>query len=98
MTSATLLPFQPDAMTPAQLAAVSYLARYTGQTHTLYGYQLHRWFTWSETNGWTRSSACSGPTSSSTSATSTTVDYGTPRSTPCCTPSEASSGARTSTA
>jgi len=27
MTSTTLLPFQPDAMTPAQLAAVSYLAR-----------------------------------------------------------------------
>jgi hypothetical protein len=25
-----LLPFQPDAMTPAQLAAVSYLARYSG--------------------------------------------------------------------
>jgi hypothetical protein len=30
MTSTILLPFQPDAMTPAQLAAVSYLARYTG--------------------------------------------------------------------
>jgi hypothetical protein len=30
MTSTTLLPFQPDAMTLAQLAAVSYLARYTG--------------------------------------------------------------------
>jgi hypothetical protein len=36
MTSTVLLPFQPDAMTPAQLAAVSYLARYTDQTHTLY--------------------------------------------------------------
>src|SRR3954466_3097684 len=35
MTNATLLPLQPDAMTPAQLAAVSYLARYTGHTHTL---------------------------------------------------------------
>lgn len=32
----TLLPFQPDSMTPAQLAAVSYLARYSGHTHTLY--------------------------------------------------------------
>lgn len=30
MTSTTLLPFQPDAMTPDQLTAVSYLARYTG--------------------------------------------------------------------
>ena len=29
MTSTVLLPFQPDAMTPTQLAAVSYLARYT---------------------------------------------------------------------
>ena len=26
MTNTTLLPFQPDAMTPAQLAAVSYLS------------------------------------------------------------------------
>ena len=51
MTNATLLPFQPDAMTPAQLAAVSYLARYTGATHRLYAHQLLRWFTWCETNG-----------------------------------------------
>jgi integrase/recombinase XerD len=51
MTSTILLPFQPDAMTPAQLAAVSYLARYTGHTHTLYAYQLRRWFTWCESNG-----------------------------------------------
>ncbi|HEX5993217.1 MAG TPA: site-specific integrase [Thermomicrobiales bacterium] len=50
MTSTTLLPFQPEAMTPAQLAAVSYLARYTGHTHTLYAYQLRRWFGWCETN------------------------------------------------
>ena len=33
MSTTTLLPFQPDAMTPAQLAAVSYLARYSGHTH-----------------------------------------------------------------
>jgi hypothetical protein len=45
MTSTIALPFQPDAMTPAQLATVSYLARYTGQTHRLYAYQLSRWFT-----------------------------------------------------
>ena len=44
MTTTTLLAFQPDAMTPAQLAAVSYLARYTGHTHTSYAYQLRRWF------------------------------------------------------
>jgi integrase/recombinase XerD len=50
-TSTTLLPFQPDAMTPAQLAAVWYLARYSGQTHLLYAYQLRRWFTWCEANG-----------------------------------------------
>ncbi len=36
----------PQAMTPAQLAAVSYPARCTGRTHTLYAYQLRRWFTW----------------------------------------------------
>lgn len=51
MTSTTLRPFQPHAMTPAQLAAVSYLARYTGQTHILYAYQLRRWFAWCDTNG-----------------------------------------------
>jgi hypothetical protein len=46
-----LLPFQPDAMTPAQLAAVSYPTRYSGHTHELYAYQLRRWFTWCEVNG-----------------------------------------------
>src|SRR4051812_27200185 len=50
MTSTILLPFQPDAMTPAQLAAVSYLARYTGHTHALYAYQLRRWVTWCQVN------------------------------------------------
>jgi integrase/recombinase XerD len=34
--STTLLPFQPTAMSAAQLAAVSYLARYSGHTHALY--------------------------------------------------------------
>ncbi len=34
MATTTLLPFRPDAMTPAQLAVVSYLARYIGHTHT----------------------------------------------------------------
>src|SRR6478735_7574274 len=51
MSTATLLPTQPVAMTPAQLAAVSYLARYSGRTHDLYSYQLRRWFSWCETNG-----------------------------------------------
>lgn len=46
----TLLPFQPSSMTSAQLAAVSYLARYTGPTHTLYVAQLRRWFGWCEAN------------------------------------------------
>ena len=50
MTHTPLLPFQPDGMSSAQLAAVSYLARYTGHTHTLYAYQLRRWFTWCESN------------------------------------------------
>src|SRR3954465_5139897 len=48
MTSTAVLPFHPDEMTPAQLAAVSYLARYSGHTHALYAYQLRRWFTWCE--------------------------------------------------
>jgi hypothetical protein len=46
-----LLPFQPNLMTPAQLAAVSYLARYSGPTHNLNAYQLRRWFEWWATNG-----------------------------------------------
>ena len=49
--STTLLPFQPISMSPAQLAAVSYLARYSGHTHQLYAYQPRRWFAWCETNG-----------------------------------------------
>ena len=46
----TLLPFQPAAMSTAQLAAVSYLARYSGRTHTLYTFQLREWFAWCEGN------------------------------------------------
>ncbi len=38
-------------MSTAQLAAVSYLARYAGRTHALYAYQLKQWFAWCETNG-----------------------------------------------
>jgi integrase/recombinase XerD len=51
MSTTTLLPFQPGSMTPAQLAAVSYSARYSGHTHTLYAYQLRRWFDWCQTGG-----------------------------------------------
>jgi hypothetical protein len=35
-TTTTLLPFQPASMSNAQLAAVSYLARYSGHTHGPY--------------------------------------------------------------
>jgi site-specific recombinase XerD len=51
MSSPSLLPFQPMSMTSAQLAAVSFLARYAGRTHDLYAYQLRRWFGWCEGNG-----------------------------------------------
>src|SRR4051812_39046959 len=47
----SLLPFQPATMSTAQLAAVSYLARYAGRTHTLYAFQLREWFAWCEANG-----------------------------------------------
>ncbi|TQM65074.1 hypothetical protein FBY41_1458 [Humibacillus xanthopallidus] len=43
-TPTTLLPFQPATMSTAQLAAVSYLARYSGRTHTLYAFQQREWF------------------------------------------------------
>jgi len=49
--ASTLLPFQPATMSTAQLAAVSYLARYAGRTHSLYAYQLRQWFAWCQTNG-----------------------------------------------
>jgi site-specific recombinase XerD len=38
-------------MSPAHLAAVSFLARYSGRTHALYAFQLRRWFGWCESNG-----------------------------------------------
>lgn len=47
----TLLPFQPTTMSTAQLAAVSYLARYSGHTRSLYTTQLQRWFSWCQNNG-----------------------------------------------
>jgi integrase/recombinase XerD len=69
MSHATLLPFQPDQMSPGQLVAVSYLARYSGHTHALYAYQLRRWFGWCETNG-LDPLVSNAPTSSYTSANS----------------------------
>ena len=70
MSNTILMPFQPDAMSPAQLAAVSYLARYSGHTHELYAYQLHRWFSWCETNRLDPLVGIQLLTSSCTSATS----------------------------
>ena len=70
MSTSTLLPFQPGSMTPAQLAAVSYLARYSGHTHQLYTVQLRRWLSGVTPTDWTRWSGSSVPTSSCTSATS----------------------------
>ena len=62
-----LLPFQPMSMTTAQLAAVSFLARYAGHTHELYSYQLRRWFQWCEANGLDPLMGSNALTSSSTS-------------------------------
>ena len=50
MSHSMLMPYQPDQMSPGRLAAVSYLARYSGHTHTLYASQLRRWFDWCEAN------------------------------------------------
>jgi integrase/recombinase XerD len=50
-TPTRLLPFQPASMSTAQLAAVSFLARYSGRTHHLYQFQLREWFAWCERNG-----------------------------------------------
>ena len=51
MSHNTPMPFQPEHMNAGQLAAVSYLARYSGHTHSLYVSQLRRWFGWCEQNG-----------------------------------------------
>jgi hypothetical protein len=50
-TPTTLLPFQPASMSTAQLAAVSFLARYSGRTHRLDAFPLREWFAWCERNG-----------------------------------------------
>ena len=47
----TLLPFQPASMSTAQLAAVSFLARYSARTHQLYSFQFREWFAGCERNG-----------------------------------------------
>lgn len=47
MTHATL-PAIDAGLSPAHLAAVSYLARYHGQTHDLYTRYLGEWFAWCE--------------------------------------------------
>jgi hypothetical protein len=65
----TLLPFQPSRMSTAQLAAVSFLARYSGRTHALHAFQLSG-SPGARAMGWTRWSGSNGPTSSSTSAAS----------------------------
>jgi integrase/recombinase XerD len=51
MTNNALLPCQPELMKPAQVAAVSYLARYSGHTHNFCAHQLRRWCGWCESNG-----------------------------------------------
>ncbi len=38
-------------MSTAQLAAVSFLARYSARTNDLYAFQLREWFAWCERNG-----------------------------------------------
>ena len=50
-TPTALLPFQQATMSTAQLAAVSFLARYSGRSHHLYQFQLREWFAWCERNG-----------------------------------------------
>lgn len=64
MSRTMLLPFQPEAMTPAQLAAVSFLARYSGHTHELYALQRPPWFEWCERSRPTSSGPAIGLTRS----------------------------------
>ena len=66
-------------MTPAQLAAVSYLARYTGHTHTLHTCQLRPWFTWCQTNALDPLVGIERANVELSAATSATADSGCPR-------------------
>jgi hypothetical protein len=70
MSNTILLPFQPESMTRAQVAAVSYLARYSGHTHSLYAYRFGAGSSGARPTGAIRSTGSSRPTSSCTSATS----------------------------
>ena len=54
MSTTVLLPYQPDAMSPAQAAAVSFLARYRGHTHELYAYQFIGGSAGARPTAWTR--------------------------------------------
>ena len=58
--TAIVLPFQPDAMTPAQLAAVSYLARYSGATLGCRRTSCAAGSPGARQTDWTRWSVCSG--------------------------------------
>lgn len=42
MSKTSRLPHEPDSTTPAQLAALFSVARYSGQTHNLYAYRFRR--------------------------------------------------------
>ena len=50
MSNTTLLPFQPDAMSPAQLRCRLLFGAVLRHTHALYTFQLRRWFAWCEAN------------------------------------------------
>ncbi|WP_186815323.1 hypothetical protein [Terrabacter aerolatus] len=71
MTSTTiLLPFQPATMSKAQLAAVSFLARYAGQPTICMRFSCASGSPGARPTGSTRCSGSNVPTSSCTSATS----------------------------
>ncbi len=70
MSTTTLFPFEPASMSTAQLAAVSYLARYSGHTHVQYAHQLREWFSWCEAHGLDPLIGVQRATSSCTSASS----------------------------
>lgn len=46
MSHATLPELRPTALSPAQLAYLGFLARYTGLTHDGYRYHLDNWLAW----------------------------------------------------
>ena len=82
----------------ADLAAVAFLARYSGRTLDAYRHDLRMFFQWTDDHGVARLAATRGPTSSCTGGRWSSAAWRPPRSIGGCPRCVATTGSRTSTA